>query len=418
MLLSLNLDKRKEYVISVSGGVDSMVLLDVLYHKKYKLIVVHFNHLVRPNSFQDKNIIQEYCRNKNIIFHYFELNIRGKNFHHQARILRLEKLKKIASKYKTKYLITAHHLDDLSETIFLKILRGSSLLGYSGMKNFCFYNDFILLKPFLYIKKKKIIEYAEKNKIYFLEDYTNKQNIYLRNQLRNQIIPFFKQKYNFLKNIKKFHFQIDEVSNFIRNQTFLFLKEQNIENILSLKKFYHLDIVVQKDIIIYLLEQKKINKNFFLINSIIKGLNNIKKAFIIWKLDQKNILVKQYDHFCIKNQNLEKYENQILKEKKPLLHCSKKKMLISFCSIIQKIYYDENNFFPPFFLRKRKSGDILKFSFGTQKLKNFFINKKVILPQRDNIWLVLDQKKNIIWIPKFYVNHMLGNEYFCYLGLE
>lgn len=157
MFFCINLDKTKDYIISVSGGIDSMVLLDFLYHQNYKLKVVHFNHSVRKDSIKDKNLVYDYCLKKNIDFHYFKLNLNYEegNFQNKARILRLEKLKQVALQYKTKYLLTAHHLDDLSETIFLKILRGSSLLGYSGMQDSCLYEDFILLKPFLYTEKKK-----------------------------------------------------------------------------------------------------------------------------------------------------------------------------------------------------------------------------------------------------------------------
>ncbi|MDV3196220.1 MAG: tRNA lysidine(34) synthetase TilS, partial [Candidatus Phytoplasma stylosanthis] len=71
-----------------------------------------------------------------------------------------------------------------------------------------------------------------------------------------------------------------------------------------------------------------------------------------------------------------------------------------------------------FFLRKRKSGDILKFSFGKQKLKKFFINAKIPLIERNKIWLVVDQKNTIIWIPNLYKNTKLGKNKIIYLGLQ
>ncbi|WCA22245.1 tRNA lysidine(34) synthetase TilS [Candidatus Phytoplasma oryzae] len=418
MFLSIVLDKTDKYIISVSGGIDSMVLLDFLYHKKYRLIVVHFNHSIRQEAIKDKILVKNYCKKKKINFHYFKLNFNNneKNFQNKARILRLEKLKEIALKYKTKYLITAHHLDDLSETIFLKILRGSSLLGYSGMQTLCYYDNFILLKPFLYLEKKKIIEYAKKNKIMFLEDKTNKQNIYTRNKIRNQVIPFFQESHNFLQNIKKFHFQISEIHHFIRKQTFLFLEKQNIYNFFDLKSFLNLDIIIQKDIILFLLENKKIYKNFVLINNIIKSLNNKKKPFIVFNLNSQYELVKKYDFFSIVlKSSLNESNTQSLKF---ILYLHKEKIFISFCSIIQKIYYDDDNFFPPFIIRQRQKGDILKFHFGTQKLSKFFINKKVLLSKRNKILIISDQKNNIIWIPDFYINKTLGKNNFVYLGLK
>jgi tRNA(Ile)-lysidine synthase/bifunctional protein TilS/HprT len=411
------------YILSISGGIDSMVLLDFLYKKKYKIIVVHFNHLVRKNSTKEKKLIQKYCNLRKINFYYFELNnIPHSDFQNQARIRRKEKLKEIAFQNKTNYLITAHHLDDLAETILFKISRGSSLLGYSGMQPIFNEEKFIFLKPFLYITKKKIQEYAEKNKINFVEDYTNKLDIYTRNKIRSKIIPFLKEiNNNFLKNIYKFHSQITETYKFLRNETIFFLKKQK-KNILDLKSFNKLNITVKKDIILFLLEKNKVNKNFTLINNIIKGLENIKKPFIIWKLNQKFEIIKKYNFFTFQKKELEKknnLENKKLKKKEliPSIRCSQDKKLLSNCFIIQKIYFDSNNIRPPFQLRKRKPGDILKFNFGTQKLRKFFINQKIILPERNKIWIITDQNNLILWIPKFYVNKTLGQKNFFYLGL-
>ncbi|MGI3136330.1 MAG: tRNA lysidine(34) synthetase TilS [Candidatus Phytoplasma vitis] len=409
------LDKKNIYIISVSGGVDSMVLLDYLYHLQYNLVVVHFNHLKRKESLEDKILVENYCFSKKIPFYYFELQIVGQNFQNEARILRKEKLKQIAEKYKTFYLITAHHLDDLAENILFKISRGSSFLGYSGMQTSYFNDGFYFLKPFLYTPKQKILDYAFEKKIPFLEDHTNSLNIYTRNKIRNQIIPFFKELNNFLKNIQKFHFQMSEINNFIRKQTHSFLDKRIDKTFFNLQFFLKLDIVIQKDIILFLLEEKKIDKNFSLINNIVKGLQNNNKPSIQWDLLSKEwILVKQYYKFFWKHRNSE----IVSKNFKPSIHCASDKNFLSFCFVKQKIFYDLNRLQPPFFVRTKKTGDILQFSFGTQKLKKFFINSKIPLNERQKIWLVMDQQNIIIWIPNLYLNSTLGRDKFLYLGLK
>ncbi|WP_341266395.1 tRNA lysidine(34) synthetase TilS [Candidatus Phytoplasma fraxini] len=412
--LCLNLDKKNIYIVSVSGGVDSMVLLDYLYNLKYSLVVVHFNHLKRKQSFKDKILIQQYCIFKKIPFYYFELNIDQKDFQNQARMLRKQKLKEIALKYKTFYLITAHHLDDLAETILFKISRGSSLLGYSGMQSSYLHDNFYFLKPFLYVSKEKIISYAVQNKIPFLEDYTNNLNIYTRNKIRNKIIPFFKEINNFSKNIQKFHCQMTEMNTFIRKQTNCFLKKTE-ENYFDLKSFVQLDNVIQKDIILCLLEQKDIYKNFDLINNIVKGLQNIQKPNITWNLpSQKWLLVKQYNKFFWEQQNTTININPIIQ---PSLHYNVDKRVLLFCSSVQKIFYDSEKLKPPFVLRQRKPGDILQFNFGRQKLKKFLINSKINLIEREKIWLVTDQQNIIIWIPNLYFNSTLGSKNYIYFGI-
>ncbi|MDO8167879.1 tRNA lysidine(34) synthetase TilS [Candidatus Phytoplasma melaleucae] len=415
--LLVKLNPKHKYIISVSGGVDSMVLLDYLYHRKFFLIVVHFNHLKRQESIQDKILIQEYCANKKIPFHYVELNISTKNFQSEASLLRKIKLKEIATKYKTNYILTAHHLDDLAETIFLKVLRGSSLSGYSGMQDIYCIKDFLFMKPFLYTNKTQIRAYANKNQIPFLEDSTNQSDRYTRNKIRNYIIPFFKQENNFLKNIKKFHLQISEISAFLRQQTYLFLSQQINPNILDIKMFVQLHIAVQKDVILYLLEQNQISKNFIIITNIIKGIHNHNKPNIIWKLNKQWNLVKIYNQLFFQIKPLSPLQTQVESSSEPALYWSvSENKYFNFTQI--RIYFDDAKISFPLKIRKRQPGDILYFAFGKKKLKKFFIDKKIALFKRNQLWLVTDQNNQIIWIPHLYINKTLGDRNILFLGLQ
>ncbi|MDV3198367.1 MAG: tRNA lysidine(34) synthetase TilS [Vigna little leaf phytoplasma] len=417
--LSVKLNHKNIYIISVSGGVDSMVLLDFLYHRNFFLVVVYFDHCKREESFKDKILVEMYCQMKKIPFHFFQFkNISLDNFHNNARIMRQFKLKQVALQYNTKYIITAHHLDDLAETIFMKILRGSSLIGYSGMQPVYTFENFIWLKPFLYLEKKIIKKYAQQNKIPFLEDKTNLLSIYTRNKIRNQIIPIFQQTRNFLKKIKHFHLQLKEVSDLINNAVNLFMETQKKNNF-SLTNFLQLHITIQKNIILFLLETNKITKNFIIINNIVKGLSDTKKPNIQWRLDNRWKLTKEYDKFFLQKINFTTTSNtRFYNKNKPLLYSCSDPQLLPFCENKQKIFYDKNNYHPPFYLRKRKPGDILFFAFGKQKLKKFLINKKITRDQRDSIWLIVDQTDTIIWIPNLYINKMLGNKEIFYLCLK
>jgi tRNA(Ile)-lysidine synthase/bifunctional protein TilS/HprT len=412
--LSIKLNVKNIYIISVSGGVDSMVLLDYLFHQNIPLIVVHFNHLIRTEAILDKELVQNYCKEKKLPFHYFELNLSKKDFQNQASLLRKKRLKEIAVQYQTSYCLTAHHLDDLAETIFLKIIRGSSLLGYSGIQPSHKEDEILFLKPFLYLSKDEIICYAIEKKISFLEDRTNSLNIYTRNKIRNQTIPLLKKEYNFLKNIQKFHFQISEAHDFIRKQSQLFLNQQTLKDCWNLNDFLFLHSAVQKDIILTCLEQKKIMKNFVLINNIIKGLKNINKPNAEWDLNVDWLLIKQYNKLLWKKKILLDYE--ILQ--KPLLYGCVNKKLLSFCKEKQCFFYDEGKVKFPLFLKKRGNLEVLAFSFGTQTLKKFLINKKIPLSIRKKLWLVADSNHTVLWIPYLYVNQTLGKEKTFHLGIN
>ncbi|PQP79945.1 tRNA lysidine(34) synthetase TilS [Candidatus Phytoplasma phoenicium] len=415
--LSLKLEHKYLYIISVSGGVDSMVLLDYLYHRQFTLVAVYFDHCQRKDSFKDKILVEKYCNSKKIPLHYFQLTELSKNnFQHNARLIRQTYLKQIASQYKTPYIITAHHLDDLAETILMRISRGSSLSGYSGMNSFNVFQNFIWLKPFLYLSKQIIRNYAKQNKTPFLEDSTNNSELYTRNKIRHQIIPKFKAIGNFLKKIKHFHLQIQESSDLINHLTNVFFQQQK-SNHFDLNSFLNLHVAIQKNIILRLLEEKKIIVNFYIITNIIKGLFNLNKPNNRWYLNKKWYLIKEYDKFFFQENYL--LNTDIINNKyKPLLYSCVNLQLLSFCNIKQIIFYDEGKLCPPFYLRQRKPGDLLHFSFGTQKLKKFLINNKITYSRRSLIWLVVDQNNKILFIPKLYLNNSLGQQKFLYLGLK
>ncbi|MDW3617648.1 tRNA lysidine(34) synthetase TilS [Candidatus Phytoplasma pruni] len=408
------LNTQKLYIISVSGGVDSMALLDYLFHRKIPLIVVHFNHLMREEAILDKELVFNYCQTKNIPFHYFELDLPKKDFQNQASLFRKKRLKEIAVKYETRYCLTAHHLDDLAETIFLKMIRGSSLLGYSGVQPSYREDDIFFLKPFLYLPKEELIRYAVEKKIPFLEDRTNGLNIYTRNKIRNQIIPLLKEERHFLKNMEKFHQQTTEAHDFIRSQSRLFLSQQTLSEVWDLEAFLLLHIAVQKDILLTSLEDKKISKNFTLINNIIKGLQNRYKPNAEWDLNNEWFLIKQYDQLLWQKKILLVQENLV----KPLLYGCVEPKLLSFCQEQKILFYDEGKIKFPLVLKQKRDGDMVKFPFGTQKLKKFLINKKIPLSKRKKLWLVVDQNNTVLWIPHLYINQTLGKTKTFNLGIN
>ena len=127
-------------VIGCSTGPDSMALVDMLLkiRDKYNLylIIAHVNHNVRKESYDEAEFIKNYCASNNIIFESMVIEEYGDdNFHNEARNIRYNFFDEVVQKYEAQYLMTAHHGDDLMETILMRIVRGSNLNGYSGFKN-------------------------------------------------------------------------------------------------------------------------------------------------------------------------------------------------------------------------------------------------------------------------------------------
>ena len=138
-------DKLKEYsnpsiVVACSGGPDSMALLNLCLELRkdmnLNIVCAHVNHNVREESASEKLFVESVCKKNNIIFEYMKIeNYSDDNFENEARTKRYTYFEELLKKHNAPYLLTAHHGDDLVETILMRITRGSTLKGYSGFSN-------------------------------------------------------------------------------------------------------------------------------------------------------------------------------------------------------------------------------------------------------------------------------------------
>lgn len=410
------IDFSKTFIVSVSGGLDSMVLLDTLYHEKLNIAVVHFNHNIRQESIKEADMVSKYCMEKNIPFNYIELSFSdSSNFQNKARTLRYNHLKKIAQRYKTPYILTAHHLDDLLETILMKLTRGSNLLGYSGMEMIATYDNFTYIRPFLYLTKDQLKDIAIKNNIPYMEDITNYQTNYTRNRYRLAIIPIMKQENeNLLTQAEQFSKQVNNAYHFIRNETIKYLNDKDE---IELKTFKKLDTALQEDIICYLLEKYNLNINYRIIEKAIDVLLSKKPNQSLY-LSSNYQLIKFYNRALIKNK-LEFNFTKIKLIDKPQTETNffftnkkiPKKNIFSF-----ELLYDENKIEFPLWLRNRKNGDILEYDYGHKKLKDLLIDKKIPKQDRNNLLILTDNKDEILWIKNLYTNKKIGNTKKIYIN--
>lgn len=173
------------YVLATSGGVDSMVLLDLLQKSPgIKIIVAHYDHGIRQESHLDRQLVQKTAKQHGLKFVYHEGKLGSKTSEAKARNARYEFLNSVAIASKAKAIITAHHSDDLVETAFLNMLRGTGRRGLTSLKS-----NFNLLRPLLDYEKSEIINYAKNHKILWREDPSNTDTRYTRNYLRHHVVP-------------------------------------------------------------------------------------------------------------------------------------------------------------------------------------------------------------------------------------
>lgn len=172
------------YVVAVSGGVDSMVLLHLLARQPgHELVVAHFDHGIRQDSAQDRRLVEQTAQQLGLPFVYSDGHLGPGASEDVARRARYDFLFGVTLRHKASAIITAHHQDDLIETAFINLHRGTGRRGLTALGN-----RPGVLRPLLDIPKADIITYAKAHHIAWREDSTNNDEKYLRNYLRQHAV--------------------------------------------------------------------------------------------------------------------------------------------------------------------------------------------------------------------------------------
>ena len=413
----LKLSFKHSLIVSVSGGVDSMVLLSLLLETKYKIVVVHFNHQKREQSAIEKGLVENFCIEHKIPFHYYTIEVQEGNFHHQAHIMRKHYLKEVAHLHKTPYILTAHHLDDLFENVLIKMTRGSNLLGYAGMQMMHTKDGYTYIKPLLYTPKQEIIEYAIKHSIPYLDDESNEENYYLRNRYRHAVIPLMKQENEqMLEQIIQYNQQLSKAFHFIREQTMNLVPNQNE---MDIELFLQQEDVIKEDIIAYILEQHDIPFTYDMVQKI-KKLIESKRPNQSYRLNKKLELIKSYKKVYIKPfSHIKPYKIKVQEGPNKLQNMAIftffHKSVDNPAELI-KLCYNELAF--PLWLRHREDGDVLSYNYGHKKLKKLLIDKKIPMEERESLWVLTDNNHQVLWVENHYLNQELGNKNTLYFQLK
>jgi tRNA(Ile)-lysidine synthase len=202
--------KKSKLLVCISGGGDSMVLIDLLRRSNFDVCAAHCNFQLRGDeSDLDEKFVKKYCFDNSIQFFSksFITKLPNHSLQMAARTLRYDWFNELLKNNNKDYILTAHHLDDSLETFIVNLSRASGIEGFTGISPV---NDKIV-RPLTIFSKNQILEYAKNNNIHWREDSTNKKDDYQRNYIRNQIIPLLKKLYpNFLSQSKK-------TMNFLKN---------------------------------------------------------------------------------------------------------------------------------------------------------------------------------------------------------
>lgn len=421
-------------VVGVSGGADSICLLEVLWRLKeqygYELLVVHIHHGIRGvEADEDQRFVEAYCKQRDIPCRSYnfdvkkEAAIRKQSEEEVGRSLRYEVFQQELVTFKKGVIAVAHHQNDQAETILFNLLRGSGLLGLCGMKP----RRDAIIRPLLGVSRYEIETFLEKEDIAYRTDSTNKETLYSRNKMRLELIPYIQNHFNtnVIKHLNKTADLLRDEEDFLESQAkeayeacvtkksdVFFVDLESFLEFHSCLKRRILRIVMKdyvknlKDItsmhiedICQLAENQSgkqislpkgiiVEKNYNTLkiyqrsegqrmNSFSYTIKNIPDVVEITELSQK-VTINLYDH----QQYHAKFKNNYTK-----------------CFDYDKIEYNLT-------LRTRQPGDYinLKGMKGKKKLKDFFIDHKVPRVQRDQI-LLLAHGSEILWIIGYRVNH-------------
>ncbi len=243
----------KKLLVCVSGGIDSVVLFDLLNRMNFKLGVAHCNFKLRNKESDDDYLfVKNLCKSSSIPFYSKDFNIDTPKHSIQmsARKLRYDWFYELIELHNYDFILTAHHLNDSIETFFINLTRSTGIDGLTGIKSI---NNKVI-RPLIPFSKSQLKDYAKENNILWREDSSNFKNDYLRNKIRNKILPIFKEidsdfAINFSKTINRLsesslilkkHAENFKSTNFqINNDEILILKKvlKNLSSVMIFNLF-------------------------------------------------------------------------------------------------------------------------------------------------------------------------------------
>ena len=384
-----------------------MALLHYLINNyKDKIIVAHINHNVRKQSNTEELFLSNYCKDNNITFECMKITeYKENNFENEARKKRYKFYKEILTKYNSSYLFLAHHADDLMETIIMKIIRGSNINGYAGIKKISYQDNYYIVRPFLDYTKQDILEYIKKYNITYYDDYTNNDITYTRNRIRHNIIPLLKKEdINIHKKFIKYSNTLNEYNDYINYEVNNIIKDIYINNTLYLDKFNIMHPFIKKNILYHILNNIYNNKENIVkdihIKNILNLINNPKPNITI-NMPNNIYVTKEYNILIFSNKyNIENY-NIKFDKKASINNFTIEQIENTSLNGNDICRLNSNEISLPLYIRNKKDGDYIEL-LGLnkkKKIKEIFIECKIPIRQRNNYPVLVDSKNNILWLP-------------------
>lgn len=262
------IENRDKLVLGVSGGPDSICMLDVLNDIRndnknnidFQIAVAHINHMIRKEAKEDELYVRKYCAKNGIEFYSKSIDIKKVantnkiGIEEAGRNVRYDFFEEILQKTNSNKIAIAHNKNDNAETMIMNIMRGS---GISGLKGIEAKRD-KYIRPLIECNREEIEKYCEEKKLDPRIDKTNSENDYTRNKIRNIVIPYVKKEFNpnIINTLERLSILVKEEEDYIQKQVInaynnLLIQEKEKEIILDLKKFNIQEKVIKSRLVLY-----------------------------------------------------------------------------------------------------------------------------------------------------------------------
>ena len=418
------IEKNDKIVLGLSGGPDSVCLLHILTRLREELEIeiyaAHLNHQIRGMEAQkDALYVSELCEKLGVTFFIKSVDVpkycqeNGLSIEEGARKLRYEMFDEIKQKTRSNKIAIGQNSNDQVETVLMRMMRGTGLQGLRGIE---YIRDNELIRPILDIDRKEIELYCEQHNLNPRIDKTNLENIYTRNKIRLELIPYMKENFNpnVVESIFRMSNTLKDDSDYIdsvsekefektakleKDSTIIFLEDftslhksikvriirNSIKNILGDTNFIdqkHVEDVIELE------SESKMDKRIDLPRGVIVYR---KKGTII--LTTREIINEEIE-FCYNVPN-----NGFIKIKEIDMIVEAQTMSIERykskkADKLSKVF-DFSKIEGGIVVRNRKPGDKIKLHAGTKKIKDLFIDLKIPKDDRDKIPMILDEKEVI-----------------------
>ena len=376
----------QKYFIACSGGVDSMLLLNVFHQLNLTVSALHVNYKLRGiDSEKDQALIEEFCKQQNIPCYIKQIDLQkqldelGGNLQDEARKVRYSFFESFKS-HDDCTIVLGHHADDQIETFFLNLARNSGVMGLAGMLSE--HNGYI--RPLLAVSKNQIVEYALSNKIVWREDVSNQSNKYSRNKLRNVILPDLKNQIPSLNESVLLLTQIFQVKQLeLSNRIKPLIEKINATQILAFDEFDAFDEFELFELLRQLVIPSGLSDELIKLRKTIKG--------------KKLVLTNNPIHEIIHEGTFFYFKNEVEKTTNPILRLEKVDFLpLEFSK--DSLYVDSAKIKGELKIRHWEIGDRMKpiGIKGSKLISDILKDAKIPNHLRPNQFVVHDDEK-IVW---------------------